>query len=985
MKYHIFIKTTMLWGLLMSSAFGISYHITAPTPLETTEDGGYVEFLVGLSSYPEPPDENVTIHCHSSDTTEAECSGTASFRFTPAMGDTQIAFRVRGIADGIVDGNISYQITFSTVDDYNDSDVPMVHDPDSSATYTLTNLDNQVDNTPPPNTDKVIISTNKDTTSENGDISLISAVLRQEPTANVILEIESNDTTEGTTSVSSITFTPSNWDIVQKIIITGVDDAEFDGTVAYSILLKPLISVDGYYDGYDASDITLGNKDNEIDTKIRIRALDSSHITESGGAAEYGFSLTKEPTSDVNVSISFPVDSTEFIFSDSYFIFTPANWSIEQILTVTGVDDSEYDGNISQTIYYNYNNNYFVTSFTVENIDNEGPIATFRVENHNSSESGDIAVISIALNSAPTDDVIYTFSSSDSSEGVADNNITFTTANWDTPQNAKIRGIDDAILDFNRTYSVRMDCNSNDARFHIGKDYNDNFIIFYIVNYDNESFVTVESIDSHSSESGDTASFSIVLNHPIEHLIRLNIESNNTKEGIITVPSNKRIEFDQSNWSTPQIVTITGADSTLLNASTEYQIEFAVTTRFDGAPPISPVILRNLHEPSIYGIELNRAEILSPSDANDTNMTILNAEIGTIYHYTITSDSSSMELSGSGRVISANQHVVIENLDQFDDGILTIRLTLTDELNNTGGIATQTVILNVVNDAPKIDTVFHDMTIGNNITLYNLKITLDDSHHDDINLTIESNNTEILQVIQNYSNLVDYATYSNSVNFDLKVAKGKQGSAQITITADDGDKRVSTHFTVKINNNSTTLDFNSIRGTTATIKQPPSNGIVVINGLLITYTPTDEFSGVDIFTISFDDGSGNIVEREVVIIGTPTEHDGNSEAFIFSSIISSAGDIIIDAGSGITTIVICSRVSSESGSIYKAIITTNTSGEITSSIIKVNLTTEAVISTDYTLAEESSYPAGSDIVVYDIDSILSIETKSKVIKPLIIK
>jgi hypothetical protein len=56
--------------------------------------------------------------------------------------------------------------------------------------------------------------------------------------------------------------------------------------------------------------------------------------------------LNSEPTANVTVGIS-SSDTTEGTVSASSLLFTPANWNVDQTVTVTGVDDTIYDGNIA--------------------------------------------------------------------------------------------------------------------------------------------------------------------------------------------------------------------------------------------------------------------------------------------------------------------------------------------------------------------------------------------------------------------------------------------------------------------------------------------------------------------------------------------------------------------------------------------------------------------------------------------------------------
>jgi len=81
------------------------------------------------------------------------------------------------------------------------------------------------------------------------------------PAADVIVGLSSSDTSEGTVSPSSLTFTPYNWDIPQTVTITGVDDLADDGDVVYTIITAPVVSEDINYSGFNFLDLTVTNLD----------------------------------------------------------------------------------------------------------------------------------------------------------------------------------------------------------------------------------------------------------------------------------------------------------------------------------------------------------------------------------------------------------------------------------------------------------------------------------------------------------------------------------------------------------------------------------------------------------------------------------------------------------------------------------------------------------------------------------------------------
>jgi len=100
-------------------------------------------------------------------------------------------------------------------------------------------------------------------TSESGVQAGFTVVLNTAPTANVVIGISSSDTSEGTVSTASLTFTTANWSTPQNVTITGVDDALVDGDIAYSVITAAATSTDLNYNGINAQDVSVTNTDND--------------------------------------------------------------------------------------------------------------------------------------------------------------------------------------------------------------------------------------------------------------------------------------------------------------------------------------------------------------------------------------------------------------------------------------------------------------------------------------------------------------------------------------------------------------------------------------------------------------------------------------------------------------------------------------------------------------------------------------------------
>ena len=101
------------------------------------------------------------------------------------------------------------------------------------------------------------------TTSEAGATATFTVVLNTKPTGDVAIGLTSSDTSEGTVSPASLTFTPDDYDDPQTVTVTGVDDADDDGDVAYKIVTGAATSADEKYYELNADDVSVTNADDD--------------------------------------------------------------------------------------------------------------------------------------------------------------------------------------------------------------------------------------------------------------------------------------------------------------------------------------------------------------------------------------------------------------------------------------------------------------------------------------------------------------------------------------------------------------------------------------------------------------------------------------------------------------------------------------------------------------------------------------------------
>ncbi|MBX9791184.1 MAG: hypothetical protein K2Y37_19870 [Pirellulales bacterium] len=104
-------------------------------------------------------------------------------------------------------------------------------------------------------------------TDELGKTATFGVRLSAPPTAPVTVQIGTSDSSEGTatnlTGGNSLVFTDESWDGLQTVIVTGVDDEEFDGDISYFVNLH-VVSADPAYAGLADVRPPLVNRDDEL-------------------------------------------------------------------------------------------------------------------------------------------------------------------------------------------------------------------------------------------------------------------------------------------------------------------------------------------------------------------------------------------------------------------------------------------------------------------------------------------------------------------------------------------------------------------------------------------------------------------------------------------------------------------------------------------------------------------------------------------------
>ena len=530
--------------------------------ITTSEKGSTDTLFVRLNTR---PTGNVRLNLDNVDETEFSVAS-STLQFNNSDWNVYKPLIFQGVDDFIIDGDFTEEIRLAVVNGSSDDTYQ-----DISEIISLTNRDNdtaRINITPPENL----------VTSENQLADSFYVYLNSEPSQNVIFNILGLDKTEGKLNKDQIIFTTSNWNKTQGIILTGVDDDEIDGNISYTIFIDADNNNSDTTYAELSKSIEVTNLDNDAAGITILETNGSTSTTEFGTTDVFRLVLNTQPTADVEVIIS-DEDTTECTLSENSFIFSRNNWDSLRTVIISGKDDYYADGDIKYNLkvatdlssadgaYHNLEYNLQVTNFDNDSADiilsNKSGLLT--------NEQGKYDTTSLQLSSKPISDVVVAVSGIDTTEGTSlSKEFLFTRENWDTPQQFKLAGVNDPLVDGAVTYSIKFSVINNES----DTTYKDKQTIITAKNVDDDTArILCEPLDTLiTSEDGDIDTVAVSLStQPISQVTISVLVSDYTEAS-----ADKTIlTFNPKTWDSVQYVSVIGLDDALDDDTVNYNVLFS--------------------------------------------------------------------------------------------------------------------------------------------------------------------------------------------------------------------------------------------------------------------------------------------------------------------------------------------------------------------------------------------------------------------------
>ncbi|MGA2061003.1 MAG: hypothetical protein ABSG67_11015, partial [Thermoguttaceae bacterium] len=578
----------------------------APTPatgpvIVAVPEGGTSTITVKL---PVAPPSNVELTITKEVGGDPDLTATATITFTPANYNTPQTITFHDATDA--DAINGAAVFFLDVPGYAIQKI-FVGEVDTTSSKDFT-----IGYPTPPITNEIIVV-------PEGGTNTFTVVLNANPPADttVNLTAEAGSDPDLTLNPISLTFTADqvgppvvtgNWNVPQTVTATAAVDADTADGIAY---------FDVTAGGLVTQTITLIENDNTPMGLVVSGSLvaSSTVFVPEGGSNTFTVALSAAPTANVTVTIGNQTtadggdadltSSTPPVLppAPNTLTFTPANWNVAQTVTISDAEDADNTDGTRQFFVQSAG----MTTQVVTAIELDNDVPAINISNSNTSviPIEDISVLEgdttghtfyVSLPFKPTYNVTVNISKQPGGDAAISTNkssLTFTPANWNTPQAVTITSAND---------SDPTDTTNGTANFYISA-------IGYSV-----QAVSVTQLDINASPVVLTASTVWVPEGGFE-LLPINLAYKPISDVTVTVAPESGSDadltatpttftFTSANWYIPQTLIIYDAAGDT-NGAAIFDITAATPTSEGTTTPVTTFPITNLTANEInYGSTL---------------------------------------------------------------------------------------------------------------------------------------------------------------------------------------------------------------------------------------------------------------------------------------------------------------------------------------------------------------------------------------------
>lgn len=300
-----------------------------------------------------------------------------------------------------------------------------------------------------------------------------------------------------------------------------------------------------------------------ISNLISNTILTGNSITLNGTSSSLG-----EPITSVKIVIDNSIEYSA-VNTGTNFSTWSYNWNL---ITEAGTISHSVK-TIAYTANFQEQTPIVLNNITIDNI---APGVLISSSTYTTTEMGGSATVSVKLQKKPSNDVVISFSSSNTNEAtLSKNSLTFTSLNWFTPQTFNVIGVNEYIDDDDMPYTIVINpLTSSDLAYHLMDPADLNF-----TNIDNDTAgVIVTGANLIVTEALLTTQFQVRLATEPTANVTVNISSSDISEGTI---STSTIIFTPLNWMNDVSLTVLGVDDVIADGDIDFYINFPSQTTID--------------------------------------------------------------------------------------------------------------------------------------------------------------------------------------------------------------------------------------------------------------------------------------------------------------------------------------------------------------------------------------------------------------------
>ena len=381
-------------------------------------------------------------------------------------------------------------------------------------------------------------------------------VLTQQPAAAVTVTVTSKDsaalTVANSDGGSSLTFSTTNWDTAQRLTLTGVQDD--DGGNETVTVTHALTGSTDYAGTSEDTEVRV------IDDEELGLELDAERIAvgEGGSDGKYAVNLSAKPTGAVTVRLTIGTDvvvgaqsyAAVATLTPTQLTFTTDNYSTKQTVTVSPQDDADSDTEERTIRHTARGASEYVgvgagLPLTVTDDDAAAGTRIVLSETSLTAREGGRAVYELSLAHVPGAAVTVALTSGDTAVAtVLPAALTFTAANFDTPQRVVVTAEND---DDSQNGSTTISHAASGHSTYSGATAS------LAVAVEDDSEVAIRTPAQRSWEEGKATSYGVQLSAQPTANVTVTLS---TTESNVDFLGPTALTFTDGDWNSQQIVVL---------------------------------------------------------------------------------------------------------------------------------------------------------------------------------------------------------------------------------------------------------------------------------------------------------------------------------------------------------------------------------------------------------------------------------------------